>query len=103
MPNKINSCISKIKQLGSEIINVATEFDERIQQIESLQSIEAPLSWDDLQKRLFPNAVDQICPRIFLSLEEWKCTCECAKCRKKPVSNSVLQTLSYFNINNPFM
>ena len=103
MPNKNDTCISKIKQLGHEIIKVVLELDENMSKIEYLQSTKTPLSWDELQKRLFPNAIDQMCPRIFLGIDEWKCTCECAQCRKKSVPDSVLQTLSYFNINNPFM
>ena len=103
MPNKINQYMTKIRKVGAELIHVANEYDNHVRSMHNLMSAQNPLSWDELQRRLFPNAVDQMCPRIFLGIDEWKCTCECAACRKKQVPTSVMQILSDFHFENPFI
>lgn len=102
MPNKIDKCVSKIKQACAEMVNAAAEYERRNLAILELQSIFEPISWNELQRRLFPNAADKLCPRIFLDIDQWKCTCECSKCREGHVPNSVLQILSDFHSQNPF-
>ena len=80
-----------------------------MQTIHMLENLDAecvlsnPPSWDELQSALFPNAVDRFCPRMFLGLDEWQCTCECSKCRKQPVPVFVLNRLTSFNhiLNTP--
>ena len=102
MPNKINKHIFSIKQIGAKLIKIADEAEQQIQRSQGLQSICDLLSWDDLQHKLFPDAADKFCPRMFLAIDQWKCTCECSKCRKQHVPMSVLQTLSDFHSLNPF-
>ena len=99
MSDIIDKYTSKLMRVCEEAV---AEYDRHNQSMQELQSIFKPISWNELQYRLFPDAADKLCPRMFLAIDQWRCTCECSKCREEHVPISILQILSDFHSQNPF-
>ena len=100
MPTNIQQTfISAIKRYATSILKAA----DMLESLEAKYGLPKQPSWDELQSLLFPTAIDQFCPRMFLGLDEWQCTCECAKCRKKPIPIHILVKFNDFNVNSDIL
>ena len=80
----IDSCLRMVKRRPTDVEKLIINWSEP----------QYP-TWNEWQSMMFPNNMQDICPRVFGSNEEVNCTCppNCKQCRNQPIPARIANKL----------